>query len=175
MLISSLFPISSRPQRNFLIEFNEVNSDHFKVERSADLIEWETIGTLQAQGFSVKIMNYGLYDYSPLQGRSYYRLKSIDRDGSFEHSHNEVVNYSSVMGGFAQVFPNPNDGSFTIQFEDYGRILSIEIHDALGQIVRIIENPAQGNISISALTNGLYSMSIRTQNERFTIPVIVSQ
>lgn len=64
----------------------ERNNDYFSIERSPDANSWESILIIAGQGTSAIPYNYKVYDSSPLSGISYYRLKQIDRGGSFTYS-----------------------------------------------------------------------------------------
>jgi hypothetical protein len=64
----------------------EINFSHFELERSTDALNYATIATVTAKGNS-NGSNYG-YDDFPNQQKSkyYYRLKMVDKDGSFTYS-----------------------------------------------------------------------------------------
>ncbi|HTQ28553.1 MAG TPA: T9SS type A sorting domain-containing protein [Puia sp.] len=83
----------------------EINSDHYAIQRSADGNSWNTIGTVQAKGFSSIAVNYAFTDVSPLNGINYYRLQMVDQNGKFGFSPIKVVRTLPVQG--LSVFPNP--------------------------------------------------------------------
>ncbi len=64
----------------------EIESDKFQILRSTDARNFETIGTIKAAGNTNDARNYNFTDNEPQDGISYYRLKTIDTDGSFEVS-----------------------------------------------------------------------------------------
>lgn len=65
----------------------EINSDFFEVQRSSDLAEFIPLGRINAAGESKgKTIRYNFMDTAPLAGTAYYRLKQVDKDGSFEFS-----------------------------------------------------------------------------------------
>jgi hypothetical protein len=83
----------------------EVNSSHFTIGRSADGVNWETIGTVRAQGNSSNTTDYTFTDEHPLSGSNFYRLQMVDLDNSFTYSEVKVVRASVIDEiGF---FPNP--------------------------------------------------------------------
>jgi hypothetical protein len=65
---------------------SEMNSDYFLIERSLDVINWETIYMMGGQGFSTTLYRYSIFDSSPLVGISYYRLKQVDKDEKYSYS-----------------------------------------------------------------------------------------
>lgn len=57
---------------------DEVNVKHYAVERSADGMVFETIGTVPSGNAAGQ---YNFIDGSPIQGENYYRIRSVDVDG----------------------------------------------------------------------------------------------
>jgi hypothetical protein len=89
------------------ITASEFNSSHFIVERSQTGSSWEEIGLLPAAGNSTNTIRYKIYDSTPLEGISYYRLREIDNDGKFLLSTIEsvyfdndqkIIKYLNLMG-----------------------------------------------------------------------------
>ncbi|MEM9930438.1 MAG: T9SS type A sorting domain-containing protein, partial [Bacteroidota bacterium] len=95
------------------ITTNEEATDYFMVERSQTGQQFSPIPeTVDAAGFSEpgEALHYELRDELPLNGTSYYRLKSVDLDGTFLLSALREVYYSSTDAWDYVLFPNPNDG-----------------------------------------------------------------
>ena len=59
----------------------EINSDYFTVERSANGTDYEIAMVIQGKGDSYTATNYEFTDNNPLPGTSYYRLLATDKDG----------------------------------------------------------------------------------------------
>ena len=70
---------------------NEMNTDHFTVERSNDGINFIPIGNVKAKGSLSTVTNYDLVDPIPIKGLNYYRLKMVDLDGSFVYSKTIII------------------------------------------------------------------------------------
>jgi large repetitive protein len=68
------------------ITAQEIDSDKFQILRSTDARNFEAIGTIKAAGNSKDNRYYHFTDTAPVEGISYYRLKSIDTDGTSEVS-----------------------------------------------------------------------------------------
>lgn len=64
----------------------EQHNSRFEVERSADGYHFSTLQTLPGAGNSREPRQYSLSDDEPLQGRSFYRLRQVDENGSFSFS-----------------------------------------------------------------------------------------
>lgn len=60
---------------------SEMNSDHFRVERSLDGDKYAPMGSLEAAGNSTRTIDYRLYDTQPSL-LAYYRLVQVDSDGT---------------------------------------------------------------------------------------------
>jgi hypothetical protein len=66
----------------------EINASHFDVETSSDAVTWKKITTMPASGNSSSPLKYNYTDSRPLRFNAnvYYRLKSVDIDGTFKYS-----------------------------------------------------------------------------------------
>lgn len=68
------------------ITASEHDNDHFVVERSMDGIAFESIGVVAGAGNSAQPITYTTNDVFPLAGVSYYRLRQVDRSGTWDLS-----------------------------------------------------------------------------------------
>jgi hypothetical protein len=69
----------------YWVTASEKNSSYFSVEKSDDGINFSEIGIVSAQGTSNNIVNYK-FDDDHFNKLCYYRLKMVDKDGSFTYS-----------------------------------------------------------------------------------------
>ncbi len=97
---------------------SENNNRQFDVERSANGINFVSIARLAAKGNKQNpaVTTYRYTDREPLPGLSYYRLKQVDMDGSFKNYSIVSVERSVPVADLFRLFPNPNDGVFTVSF-----------------------------------------------------------
>ena len=98
----------------------ENNSSHFIVERSRDSMNFASIVSVNATGRNGGGSSYNIADNAPANGVNYYRLKMVDRDGSFEYSRVIAANVNGtkqppvmiasakVSGGTLQVYVTSN-------------------------------------------------------------------
>lgn len=70
---------------------SEENFDYFLIERSADGVAYEPLAEVKGAGWSREILSYSYTDPFPLNGKSYYRLKAVDLDATFEYSQAVMV------------------------------------------------------------------------------------
>ena len=114
---------------------SEENFDFFSIQRSPDAREFEEIGKVNGSGFSTSIINYSFEDDDPIIGQSYYRLKAVDFDGTFEIFSLEQVEYYGDFNSF-KIYPNPLTQSL-LTVESYVRdeIQELVIFDFYGRKV----------------------------------------
>lgn len=151
----------------------EENTERHQIERSSDGKHWEAIGQVDAVGFSNKKQHYAFEDRQPIQ-HSYYRLKSIDFDQSYQYS--KMINIERKQDQFSlkSLFPNPVNTQLTVVFnnEQKGKV-NIEISDLTGRIVyqnsyKAQEGVNQPSIGVSDLTAGIYLLKLSNGNTQLT-------
>lgn len=110
----------------------EANSSHFVVERGADGAVFEPIGSVPAAGQSQTMLDYAFVDATPPKGRSYYRLRMVDADGSESPSPTIAILRAE---GAATVFPNPTDQEINLLLEAHSHVSRASVVDDLGRVV----------------------------------------
>jgi hypothetical protein len=101
------FRASVTPETTVLLEWrtvSELNNEAFEVERSKDGFDFTSLARISGAGTTSQATNYTLLDEQPLAGRSYYRLRQIDFDGTVAYS--KLVSVSRGEDPFT-VYPNP--------------------------------------------------------------------
>ena len=117
----------------------EQNVSHFSVQRSVDG-EWKEIGIVSATGNSQHLLGYEFVDDAPLAGDNYYRLETVDTDGSTEFSDVVVVHFDG-LGYDVSVFPNPSVSGDPVTVK--GEFQSVVAVDQLGRNVPVQRNGNQ--------------------------------
>jgi ELWxxDGT repeat protein len=97
---------------------SEINSGHFKIQRSGDGIHFTDLGQIAASGNSSIEKKYRYDDANAYQARSeilFYRLKIVDMDGKYKYSNILSV---KLKGGINElkVYPNPVHNQLSIIF-----------------------------------------------------------
>ena len=143
---------------------NELNNDHFDVQRSATGDAFETIGSVKGQGNSITAHDYAFVDSRPLAGLSYYRLRQVDADGSSDFS--PVATVQSAASLKAIAFPNPTTGTITLPALD-GPI-QYRIYNNVGQT--LLSGQAIGNeqFDITKIPRGTFFLELTSQSGRTT-------
>ncbi len=144
----------------------EENFDYFELEKSVNAVDFTTLGQLYGKGGLDLITHYQFIDESPFEDINYYRLKSIDHDGTFEYHPVISVNFDGTYARELLVYPNPVQGKgFTIRPNfDFNKAL-IRIKDLNGRMVlnEVQEYPSK-TISIpSYLEAGVYLLEFVTK------------
>jgi hypothetical protein len=142
-------------------------SDHFRVERSLDNLEFSPLGTMAAAGESVQRRDYRFVDPAPQRGANYYRLQQVDQDGATTPSH-VVVAYMLSGADAPLLFPNPVDSRLNVAFpmpQDGDAM--VQVLDATGRSVdmqhfHLQRGPAQVALELAQLAPGCYSISVLT-------------
>jgi hypothetical protein len=136
----------------------ELNTSHFIIQRSTDGSSFTDIGTVKAIGSGAN--SYTFADNKPNNGINYYRLQSVDKDGSFAYS--KVVSVQlTVNSNQFSVFPNPSKDKVTIQGN---HIAFVQVVDNLGRVVKTqnLKDATNPTLSVSALPVGVYHLRIQT-------------
>ncbi len=161
--------------RNLLkwVTSTEVNTREFVIERSANGVsDWTTVGTQAAAGNSSTAQYYQMHDNNPMTV-SYYRLRSIDLDDSYELSN--VVRLERTTGGFSigSVFPVPAQSVMNIDFEVTSLdAVQVNVVDALGRrVINDVINPSDVGINthalnIDQLADGVYILVLENGSDR---------
>lgn len=133
----------------------EKNNDYFTIERSRDGLAFEAIHVQGGQGNSTSVFHYKTMDYSPLYGRSYYRLKQTDYDGRSTYSQIETVFFEAR--DFMDVYPNPAQDQLFIRGRDISQT-TLTISNSLGQVIDLVPQFENNELiySISHLQRGTY-------------------
>jgi hypothetical protein len=87
---------------------NEINNDHYTLERSADGLTFEKVAEEQGAFNSSTLNNYSYTDHQPLSGTSFYRLSQTDLNGNTEifKSVQVYIKGSEQIFELQSVFPN---------------------------------------------------------------------
>ena len=147
----------------------EKNSQAFEVERSADGIAFDHIGTVAAAGSSSSARSYGLVDVKlPGAALLYYRLKQLDLDGTFAYS--PVRSVALVGHAGLSLYPNPARTGAMLTGAAPGTVATV--HDALGRQVTTATADAAGTAALvlpAELPAGVYVVRTGVQAVRLVV------
>ncbi len=150
---------------------SEINNAGFSVQRSTDNTKFTDIAFIKGIGTTTDKSTYSYSDKSTLSGKSYYRLKQIDFDGSATYSQSIEIELG-VPKDYAleQNYPNPFNPSTTIRFAlPVNGKVSIKLFNALGQeVANALNSELEAGIheiafNASNLSSGVYFYMLKVQ------------
>lgn len=143
---------------------SEKDNDHFEVQRSINGLDWITIGNVPSKGNGTSLQQYQYFDYNPLSGINYYRIKQVDIDDSFSYSKVVGVNFGKDTKLFSY-YPNPTQNSLTLNFSTNSNSnFKVFIKDVLGRSYEMgqfnNEESVEHILDVSSLSEGIYIIEI---------------
>jgi len=132
--------------------------DHFIVERSGDGVYFTSLGR------GPQSAPYTFIDVNPLNGKNYYRIKQVNKDGSFTYS--KIINVTTAQESIVKAFPNPVGNMLSIRLNNPRKEqLTIEIADVNGKKVYTkttlaSENMAELKVDARTWLSGIYILKV---------------
>ncbi len=140
----------------------EVNSNNFNVQRSADGLNWTNIATIKAAGFSSVPVNYSFSDAAPAKGANLYRVRINDLDGKIGYT--EIKNVRINTLGKFSLFPNPARDFVNISLGDLPTAdWTLSLVNNAGQLVlqkKFSKSTTVVNLPLDIYAEGTYTLQI---------------
>ena len=136
----------------------EFNNDHFVLWRSENGMDFKPIAQVAAQntGNSHTTQNYQYTDQYVQQGKVYYRLQSVDKDGKAQYSHWISMERKGIMS----CYPNPATNTLTIQ-QPTAQTAAYTLYNTLGKVVSSGTFDTQTHtIAVTHLPVGMYYLQV---------------
>ncbi len=83
------------------------------------------------------------------------------------------TNHTDYISNQINIYPNPSNGSFTIDF-DKANIKEFRLHDLFGNLILCNQTITQFKISIDNLRSGMYILTLIDEDNRMTNRKIIS-
>ena len=148
----------------------EKENQGFEIQRGINAESFEAIGFVAGNSSTQSQSVYEFTDRDVLpETVYYYRLKQKDLDGRFEYSKIIAVRASAgKQETELSVFPNPNNGSFSLSTTDSNAV-NVRLYTISGTEVPITTNQTDnaGSLGITAknaLPTGLYFLNVNAPN-----------
>ena len=156
------------------ITSTETNNMGFDIERREikSNSSWQKLGFVNGNGTTTEKSSYSYIDKNPFDGKSYYRLKQIDFDGSSKIYNAVEVDFETVKEySLSQNYPNPFNPSTEIIYTlaKSGNI-TLKVYNLLGSEVATLVNGFMESGKHSAkfkakdYTSGVYFYTIKADN-----------
>ena len=139
------------------ITATELNNSGFDIEKSIDNLTWNKIGFVIGKGTTTEKSYYSFEDNNPVNGKSYYRLKQIDYDGTFTYSNIVAIEFGMPVNfSLEQNYPNPFNPATIIKYNiPEESTVQLKIVNIVGEVVTELINENQTPGSHSKLFNAL--------------------
>ena len=178
-------------EKTVIIEWetaSETNNNYFTVERSVDMVHFETvcfnIPSKAPGGNSTSVLSYTITDSRITQGALYYyRLKQTDMNGKFEYSDIVAVQIEEDPDLVFDVFPNPCDGNVfnsIIPSEGEEEVV-IVVYDVFGKekFSKVIITKQKGNTAYAIdleqrLNAGVYMITATSSQKMYSKRMVVN-
>ena len=178
---------ASLQNKSVLLNFStstESNNNGFEIEKSINGKDFSTIGFVASKavnGNSNSPINYQFEDAKLLSGKSFYRLKQVDKDGKNAVSKIESINYNTNINFSVKVLSNPVSDNLVLNVKsNVNRTIQINITNSAGATLlarqQTIVN-GENNFSLAAnqLPKGILFVTIKDKNnntQEATIQII---
>ena len=156
---------------------SEVNSKNFKVQRSIDGINFETIATLPAAGNSILLRKYSYDDFDAihLKGKQiFYRILQTDNDGKTMLTAVKSVKIPGSVNLFTLVYnPVRNEAILKYECSEKDKVV-IRVVDKMGRVMSVVErvvNPGINQIRLQTgnLGSGIYQIELYGKNDHLYV------
>jgi hypothetical protein len=140
---------------------NEVNSSHYVVEKSINGSSYKAIGEVASKN-SATGASYTFTDNTSLLTTQYYRLKMVDKDGSFKYS--AVVSLLGKETTSLKMYPNPVSSNAVITHAkaiDATQIIISSINGKRLKQIAVQSGSTQTSFSVAELPNGNYIVQVK--------------
>lgn len=169
----SLEAIGNTVRLNWITESESGNAG-FDIQHSTNGINWRKIGFVSSyanNGNSTAPIHYKFTDTHPIDGKNYYRLKQIDKEGKSHFS--DIKNISLDTVAKVRLYPNP---ATTILYVQSNSIKTVQILNVAGKTVYKEETVTNNAVNVSSLPAGIYfAKIILTDGSIITQKVIIKK
>ncbi|WP_216823617.1 DUF7619 domain-containing protein [Niastella vici] len=147
----------------------------YEVQRSTNGIDFTTIGTVQPGKTA-----YLFKDKQPVAGYNYYRLRSVDIDGSQSFSTMVLVNVKNGADIISSLYPNPATGHATLKLQGSvdGNVL-VQVLDQQGRLITTRQfgvqhtNEFKMPLDLGSLSKGSYVLRITVDDKTYLHKLLI--
>ena len=148
---------------------SETNTSYFAIQRSADGINFTTIGKLAASGNSAIAKSYAYTDLNAAAINTktlYYRLQVVDVNGRISLS--DIKSVTPAVTSIVLLLPNPVKNLLTLQVSRYSGKAELSVTDMSGRRMltqnRMVQPGDNILLNVSALQPGIYILRAEGEN-----------
>lgn len=136
----------------------EINMQQYQVEHSINAQSFNPIGSISARNISGNL-TYSYRHLNPVAGKNYYRLKMLNKDGSYTFSPVKLINFAKGIS--VNIYPNPvvNQLQIVVSKTD-SKINTIWLYNNVGQLLVTKQFAVNTQINMEAFAAGNYLIKI---------------
>lgn len=145
---------------------SETDNSHFEVERSLNGSRFDYVGVMEGSGTTSTPQYYHMEDSKSVVGETYYRLKQVNIDGTYEYS-NTVSVFVKHKNTIATVIPNPVRDKAIVRFgKEVSENAQLELITATGHLIQTYNIQGYSlEIDIHNLERGIYFLKIKNSDK----------
>ena len=144
----------------------EVNNSHYEIECSEDGFSFSKIARVDAVAFASNVNSYSFLDNNPPFTNAYYRIKQIDKDGTFSYS--SIINVDENPLAQFKSWSNPALGILYLQIpQSVQGASALLVYDASGKLVlnrQVL--PGKNEINFRPSGGGYYFLQVLKSGKR---------
>lgn len=160
-------------------EVNEIDNHFYVVERSLDGEKFSTIGEVASSTAAGNNHSYSFIDSRPFASKNFYRIKQVDKNGSYSYSNIVIITMDESFGSWV-VYPNPTNEKVNLYSNANYNNLKVSVYDAIGKVI-LTQTKAAVNkgevitVSLAGLSKGIYSIQVSANNAETMTKKVVLQ
>ena len=147
---------------------NEINLNHFEIEKSTDGLNFVEIGETASRN-NLNFNEYTFEDNLFETRTVYYRLKMLDDNGKMSYS--QIISIREENANRLNIHPNPVSSNFVVGHEKAFKGNTLVIVNNLGEIV-LVKNAAEGSestiLNVSLLPASVYTIKFNNNGNCYT-------
>lgn len=154
---------------------SEKYAHSFCLEKSRDGLSFNQLACQPSKapnGFSQSELFYTYEEQDASKGTSYYRLRQIDKDGSFTYFSLTSVDVQEDDVPF-KIQPNPSAGLTTLVLPKPLSSFEVRIYDFTGKLLQRYEAQNTAQVQINLYQSGVYLCRLSVGNQESTTRLVV--
>jgi hypothetical protein len=153
---------------------NEESTLYYEVEKSLTATGFSHL--LTKTSLQQSRSQYADYDYSPATGWNFYRIKIVNKSGSFTYSPVRAVKFDKGLEE-VKIFPNPAITVLNIQLpSSYAGKVSLQVYAADGKYISSMKpNVSTIQLNVLPLPAGTYILKLTKDNGDITTYPFIKQ
>lgn len=149
----------------------DVNTEQFIIERSADGTHFNAIGYVKAAEHAALNNNYTFTDHYPAKSSNFYRIQQVDKNGRVNYSIIRVLNFEADNP--ITVAPNPAKDKLIISIPNNTDQLQATLCNIAGQVIRTYHiNGNSALLNLPHAAPGLYLLHITGKSFLLTYKIL---